>query len=848
MNRILNGDSIEIPQSSVYLERPRLHGVLEDAMRHQLIVVYAGTGYGKTRMVYSFLQEYDAVTIWIQLSERDNMTTRFWGNSAHMALVNRAKAGARFLEIGCPETEDGFAKFEALRREVFAPPKKYVMVYDDFHLLHNPVVLRFIERASNSLPQNVKVILISRTAPEFNLTGMTMSERVFIIREDTLRFTEDEIAEYFKRLALPVTRQNIREIYEDTRGWAFAVNLIGRSLRNEQKYERYALGAVKKNIFKLIEAEIALAVSEPLWRFLLRISLIDYLSANIIKSMATGESLIREMESLNAYIRYDPNLDTYIIHHLFLDYLRQNQHVLTDAEKRETYQKAAAWCESNGYQADALSYYEKSGDWDAIFRTAHSFDAQMPYDIARYILDIFSRIPEDAALQNPLFPVMKLKLKTNLGLADESLELAKRYAEYYEALPEFPEKNHALAGIYVAWGFSRLLMCPYTDVYDFDVYFEKHSEYYDKNPYTVLDTLKSQPISAWTMIVGSSRAGAPEEYIGALSRSIPHISRVLNGNFYGFDDLARGELHFFRRELQDAELHLKQALSKARERNQYDIQHRSLLYLMQIAFSHGDFCAADKLMQSIKKLLDETGCAVRSATTYEISCGLYSLMLCRPEQIPEWLKGGFSKYTHPAFLDNYANLVKAKYKYQTRQYSALLAFIENDWERQTVLLGKIELKVLEALTLYRLKQREKAVYALTRAYNLAEFNSIIMPFIQYGKDMRTLSAAALKDNTCLIPRPWLENINRKSSAFAKRQSHMITEYQNANNLKGGISLTSRETEILRDLSQGLSRTEIASSQNISINTVKMTVNIIYEKLHASNLPDAIRIAASQNII
>ena len=63
-----------------------------------------------------------------------------------------------------------------------------------------------------------------------------------------------------------------------------------------------------------------------------------------------------------------------------------------------------------------------------------------------------------------------------------------------------------------------------------------------------------------------------------------------------------------------------------------------------------------------------------------------------------------------------------------------------------------------------------------------------------------------------------------------------------------VSLTKRETEILRDLAQGLSRAEIATSQNISPNTVKLVINIIYEKLCAHNMADAIRIAISRNII
>jgi LuxR family maltose regulon positive regulatory protein len=168
--------------------------------------------------------------------------------------------------------------------------------------------------------------------------------------------------------------------------------------------------------------------------------------------------------------------------------------------------------------------------------------------------------------------------------------------------------------------------------------------------------------------------------------------------------------------------------------------------------------------------------------------------------------------------------------------------------RPTVLFWKIEMNVLAALSLYQLKRRTEAMASLYEAYLLAEPNKIIASFTKYGKDMRTLTASALKNEACPIPRPWLENINRKASAYAKRQSFMISEYKTANNIVDDYALTDRELEILRDLSQGLSRTEIAASQNISTNTVKMSVNIIYEKLSANNYAEVIRKAASLNII
>jgi DNA-binding NarL/FixJ family response regulator len=123
-----------------------------------------------------------------------------------------------------------------------------------------------------------------------------------------------------------------------------------------------------------------------------------------------------------------------------------------------------------------------------------------------------------------------------------------------------------------------------------------------------------------------------------------------------------------------------------------------------------------------------------------------------------------------------------------------------------------------------------------------------MPFIELGKDIRTLTASAMKEPSLKIPGPWLESVNRKAASYAKRQAHISARYKQANRLVDSIVLSPREAEILTDLSHGLTRAEIAASRGLSINTVKMIINMIYAKAGAENLADLIRIAVEHKMI
>lgn len=125
-----------------------------------------------------------------------------------------------------------------------------------------------------------------------------------------------------------------------------------------------------------------------------------------------------------------------------------------------------------------------------------------------------------------------------------------------------------------------------------------------------------------------------------------------------------------------------------------------------------------------------------------------------------------------------------------------------------------------------------------------------MPFIEFGKYMRTLTKSAMKDTNCTIPMQWLENIYMKSTTYSKKLLNIISEYRRENGLDHNLqsSLTKKELNVLIDLCHGLSREEIALNQDLSVNTIKTMLENIYNKLGAVNAMDAVRIAVLNKLL
>lgn len=829
-----------------YFKRSRINKLFTEAVKHPLVLVSAGAGYGKTSTVLDFAREYKATTVWIQLSERDNVGARFWENCANTIFKLNPALAKTAVKLGFPDTSEKLKQFMALVSEhVKMSPR--IIVLDDFHFIRDPAVINFLEECVlYKIPPGTAVFLLSRTSPEINIANLISKGLVFDINEDNLRFTDNELVKYFHHLKLFPPQENIREIMQDTEGWAFAINLIARSYQKAPGYSGYVRTAMKSNIFRLMETEIWDGISEPLQNFLVRLSLIQHLSIDLIALLAEkNESLILEFENQSAYIRRDNYINAYLIHPLFLEFLTAKQDLLTEKQKKETYSIAGAWCNENGFKIDSLSYFEKIEDYETIVTILFAYPDQIPYDMAKYAAAILDRAPESAFDKVLLLATVHVAVYISQGLWEKSIELAKHYeAKFLKMQKNNSLSNQELDALYYIWGCLRILMCTKDDVYDFDQYFEK------------INKISSLPVDKskfynhcpgpWLNYAGHSRKGAPQDFIDSYARTNAAMSKLLNVTNTGQDELVNGELKYYQGDIQVSESLIIRALEYAKESGYFEIIHRSLFYILRISVAQGNYKKADQVIKDIKTYLGENEYLNRFLN-HDITICWYYCILGMPEKAPNWLTENFSPYSHASFTENYANQMKALYCYTTKHYPPLLSYIQEMKSRESYLFGRIEMLAMEACIYYKMKDRQKAAAILKEAYDESEPNEILIPFIELGKDMRTLTSFILKKKDYDIPKTWLENINKKSASYAKRIAHVISEYKKANSISG-ITISQREKEVLSDLSHGLSRTEIASNRNLSINTVKMVINSLYMKLGAGNLADAIRIATEKKIV
>jgi len=836
--------------NSYRLQRPRLDNLFTDAaVEHNLIIVSAGVGYGKTFAVQDFVESYGVATSWMQLSVRDNVSVRFWENFTHMAQQNNPLFAAVLGELGFPDTPDKLNRY-LVALATFLEKEKGILVIDDFHLIEDRSVLQFLSYLTSNIPPLWTVILISRSTPNISLAKQYTQGHVCNFSEDELRFTESEIAQFFQQLNISLPPSSLQDILRDTEGWAFAVNIIARSYQKTSMYGGYAKDAMRATVFEYMQTEIWNGLSDKLQAFLVKLSLIDHLSINLIELLAKSdhEAILYDLEQQSAYVRRDTYMNAYQIHHLFLDFLSQKQNILTEEQRSETYKIAGDWCSSSGFKIDAMTYYEKIGDYDEIISIfTNQIPLQVPEDIAEFAVGIFERAPAEAYDTVELFAPTYVRVVMCLGRWFEAFGLIMEYEEKFLQFPQSGFRDRILGGLYYAWGITRHLTSTVDDIHDAHIYYKKVAEYWQNNVMPFYPTYVNHPNGPWISVVGSSREGSLLEFCNSLAITVLDLTTSFHGALSGSDDLAFGELKFYRGDIEDAENLFKRAYVRAREHNLYDNIHRATYFMLRVAIHQGNFAKCEQALEDMKPILQQ-GEYQNRFIVYNIALAMYYYFLRLPEEFPDWLKKDCQPYKHPYFIENFENQMKLRYAYLSGQFARILAYNYEMRQRESILYGRIELFAMEACVHQKLKDKKTALATLKEAYDEAVPNKIVLPFIELGKDMRTLTASALREKNFDIPRAWLEDINRKAASFAKRQSHIINQYKKANNLQEEITMSPRELEVLTDLYHGLSRSEIAASRNLSLSTVKTLCNSIYEKLGAANLADVIRISVEKKLL
>ena len=426
------------------LVRPRLLELLGEVLHHKLTLISAPAGYGKTTLLVQWHQAEEARVpfAWISLDEQDNDPVRMWKHIVGAlreaapdedfgadVLVSMSAAGQKLVEAALP----------MLVNELDALPYQTIVVLDDYQLVteyecHESVTF-FVEH----LPENVHLVVSSRTYPPLPLGRLRARGEMSEIRTDQLAFSEEEAARLVnEKMGLEITPDDISVLLDTTEGWPAAIYLAALSMRNRENRHAFieSFGGTNRYIVDPLLEEVLATLPERVREFLLMTSVLRRMTGPlcdaVVGSEGSGE-LLRKVAHSNLFVvPLDEQGEWYRYHHLFADLLLSELKSSRPDLVPVLHQRASAWLEAAGFfdgairHAIAATDYERAGVLIARHAFSYMFAGQTA-TVERWL----GSLPEDSVGTDAALALVKAWISALYGRREET----ERFLTLAESVP-----------------------------------------------------------------------------------------------------------------------------------------------------------------------------------------------------------------------------------------------------------------------------------------------------------------------------------------------------------------------------------------------------------------------------
>lgn len=333
------------------LARPRVTQSLLDNLNYPLLIIQAGTGYGKSTELVKLTESLPSY-YWYSIQEQDKDPLLFLAKLFSAFAIGSKMIGAPAIRL--LESEQR-ANYQELIR-VFIndltqnlPDETYLVLDDFHHVLEQPEIEQIITSLVDNSPGNFHLILSTRVLPVFNAMPRWRAKgQLKVIDRSELAFTKNEIIGLFdEKFHFNLSDQQAELIFEETEGWAIALQIIWQSIQRgslsiEQVFTQRPV--TLETLFDYLASEVLIQLPEELQRFLITASVLDIMdieTCDMLLGEEKSEDYIEELQERGLFIT-SLGKNTYQFQNLFRDFLQNHLNKKPD-EFLALNQKCAAY-------------------------------------------------------------------------------------------------------------------------------------------------------------------------------------------------------------------------------------------------------------------------------------------------------------------------------------------------------------------------------------------------------------------------------------------------------------------------------------------------------------------------
>ena len=355
--------------------RPRLLAILSELPTRRLGVIKAPAGFGKSSLAAAWaekLEQSGNCVGWLTIDSDDDEATRFLfyvSQALHHACPD-VGAGAIGLILE-NNLIDPTAILSSLINDLAEIEDDVYLFLEDYHWVRafriHQAVAYFLKHA----PSHCHVVLTTRAEPPLPLATLRAQNQLIEIDAVALRFDMQETKAFLDSTKPGVLElADVQLLQRKTEGWPAALRIIASMPSQSRPALReyvHNLSGSQRPIATYF-AELLDGLSTELVEFMLRTAILDRLSGRlceavtgansgrtILATLAQRQLLLMPLDNEGVWYRY---------HALLAEYLRQRLEADRGIEIPELHRRAALWYASQELWTEAVEHAIAAGDPD----------------------------------------------------------------------------------------------------------------------------------------------------------------------------------------------------------------------------------------------------------------------------------------------------------------------------------------------------------------------------------------------------------------------------------------------------------------------------------------------------
>jgi LuxR family maltose regulon positive regulatory protein len=871
------------------IARPRLSNLIDGSLDRALILVSAPAGYGKTTLVSSWLKEKSIPSAWLSLDDSDNDPGRF----LHYLLTTLVPF-APAIQTDLLGMLRGIqpAQFEnvinLLANELAAFSNPFILTLDDFHVIHSEAVLRLLMHLLDHLPPHMHLVILTRADPPLPLSRLRVRNQLLDIRADQLRFTQAEIAAFLNiAMGLSISSSDLSAMEMRTEGWIAGLQLAALSMQGCQDRHSFvsAFTGSHHYVMDYLVEEVLRMQPAKVGTFLLQTSILERMCGPLCEAVVEadttspvdGQAMLEALDKMNLFvIPLDDERHWYRFHHLFADVLRKRlEHQYADVLPG-LHRRASGWYEQNGFMAESIQQAISAGDRDRAAQLIEQNGCFLLMSGEVMTLLNWADAIEFRSEAHPWLAIQKawaLAITGNLNQVEPTLQAPVKLLEPLESTVEVRTMQGTIAAARahcantqgntqaaVEYARNALDLLPDCSSISQSIRSVSTSILGDASwmrgeleeatrAYSEAIRIGREAGNLYMVIIANTNLGDVLIEQGQLNNAADTYTRTLQmavrpdgqkSPLAGGLCAGLGRLAHERNQLDEADQYIHQCIDLCRRWGAIEQHAAACAMLARLEQARGNTQAAREAVRTAEQLAAERPLSPRRSSQLWSDLARLWLTQGNMDRVSQLIqKNGLKVDGDIPYQREPEYLLLLRMLLARNEPEAGLALSERLLEQAGParrMASVIETLILQALTLYAMKDTGRALVPLARALELARPEGYVRSFLDEGDAMtRLLCQAQAHKVGGGYAAELLSGID-PASVMTQPSMQLLVE-----------PLTTREVEVLKLIQAGCSNQDIAGQLYISIPTVKRHISNIYSKLGVKSRTQAVAIGKELNL-